>query len=880
MKKVSKQLMSLVLVAALLFLSVPITSIAASAVTKIVLKGGEGINYCDTYGDAFEADYNDIYLEDYGYQVEFSGEDIILTPAENTNFSKVTFGILLTEGKDIEINLSDAKAKVESSTVVDNHVQYTLDLRRCSVSTEVTVQPNLKAAPHTVTMPATSTTQYKLSQYGAKTVEDGADFKFDLTVYSEYANYLPLVRAGDGVISADAGSPTTDASGNMIYSYTIPKVSEDLMVAVSLNAPVLVTLPTGIGYQAISKNGSTEVPYGGTFTFDVTVEPGYGAPTVAANGRTINYTTASGSVYTYEINNVRSTQNVTVSVSKETHTVSIVNQNAEGYTTTAESQTVEYGTSYSFSVNTVEGFQAPTVVVTKGDASALKQAGNNYTINRVTEDFEITITGGTLTSNQVIFNAGEGYRITAVGGEESLSSVSVEYGNPYTFWVKLEEGYTKSDLIITANNINLSKELVPGTTDTFAYTISNIKENQVVSVSNVVKNSYKVTLNQGTAYTLSSVDSTSVRHGDSFEFSLTIAPAYSNSNYTVKSSGSVQPTWNEQTKTYLVPVTEDITISVEGLTENQYTVTYTENCDQYSITTSDSATVGYNGAFAFTVAPKPGYKVIAVNTVVGNVKVPLTTVGNGSYTINNIAANQSIEVITETVSYTVRYIDSKGNGSKTIVYNLDSEMVDPATGAITLPVPTPDMPSYCFKEWQDENNTPIHTLTLGNENQDITLTANWDLDWDNLFTVSIGLDEKGWDERDGKYAIRLMIPWTSENLEELNDAKVVRSGVFYSNQDIQSKHSDALKSYIEEYATASSGHVSTKIGNNPLYLYYTGYTTPVTDLNGQFTQSFNGIKAGQARYAIAWIEVEINGKNYIYLSEQWSDTAPSEDPFA
>ena len=66
MKKVSKQLMSLVLVAALLFLSVPITSIAASAVTKIVLKGGEGINYCDTYGDAFEADYNDIYLEDYG----------------------------------------------------------------------------------------------------------------------------------------------------------------------------------------------------------------------------------------------------------------------------------------------------------------------------------------------------------------------------------------------------------------------------------------------------------------------------------------------------------------------------------------------------------------------------------------------------------------------------------------------------------------------------------------------------------------------------------------------------------------------------------------------------------------------------------------------
>ena len=69
---------------------------------------------------------------------------------------------------------------------------------------------------------------------------------------------------------------------------------------------------------------------------------------------------------------------------------------------------------------------------------------------------------------------------------------------------------------------------------------------------------------------------------------------------------------------------------------------------------------------------KPGYILTAVNAVSNGVVSPLNTIGNNSYVINNITADQSIQVVTTKATYTVSYVDAKGNGAGTAVYTVDS----------------------------------------------------------------------------------------------------------------------------------------------------------------------------------------------------------------
>lgn len=869
MKKISKQLLSLMLVFAFVFVSVPITANAASRVETITLKAVEGLTYYDPYGFEFTEADNEYYPEDYGYTISIdpSSGDITFK-ASNSVLPNFEFGIGLAQDKEVSITHDGTRATYTESTATNpNRKVFDFNLEICR-STAFTITPVVAKAPHTVKMPSDPTTQYELSAYGAQSVEDGGNYSFDLTVYSEYSSYLPVVRVGGAVLNHS--SVRADEMGNQIYSYTIEAVTKDLNVAVSLNAPVIVTLPSGSGYKAESTSGSNLVAYGGSFEFTVAVEEGYGAPAVASNGIAVEPVTTAGSVYTYQLKDVRQTQNVSVAISKQNHTIT-VQQQGEGFTTTADPSTVlEYGSSYSFTVAATQGYNEPAVTVTSGSASSLKQSGNTYTINKVTEDFEISITGGGKLSSQITFNNGEGYTVLNPEDESVLTTASVEYGSAYTFWVKLNEGYTQSDLNVTANNINLTKTAVDGKDNTFAYTIPAVQTAQVVSVSNVMRNTYKATLIQGDGYTLTA-NTTSVQHGDSFEFSLAVDPAYNSASAVVKSTGTNQPVYNAETKTYSVTVTEDVSISVEGLTPNQYEVSYTPNAKDYTISTSSSTSVGYNGSFTFAVEVNPGYVLTAVNAVSNGVVSPLNTIGNNSYVINNITADQSIQIVTTKVSYTVSYVDAKGDSTGTVVYDADSAEFNAQTGEITLK--TPSVKNYIFIGWQDGTGASVKNLTLTNENKEITLTANWEIDWENLFTVQINPDQ--WSDSNGKYSIRLVIPWAADNIEELADAKIVRSGVFYSNQQIASSHdNDALKGYIDQYTVEGAGHKSVQIGSNPLFLYYTQYTTPFTDINGQFSQAFTGIKPGQARYATAWVEVEVNGVRYTYFSEQWNETAP------
>ena len=85
MKKISKQLLSLMLVFAFVFVSVPITASAASKVETITLKAVEGLTYYDQDGFEFSEDDNEIYQEDYSYTIAIdpSSGDITFTASNS-----------------------------------------------------------------------------------------------------------------------------------------------------------------------------------------------------------------------------------------------------------------------------------------------------------------------------------------------------------------------------------------------------------------------------------------------------------------------------------------------------------------------------------------------------------------------------------------------------------------------------------------------------------------------------------------------------------------------------------------------------------------------------------------------------------------------------
>ncbi len=115
---------------------------------------------------------------------------------------------------------------------------------------------------------------------------------------------------------------------------------------------------------------------------------------------------------------------------------------------------------------------------------------------------------------------GEGY--TATG------EATVKQGESYAFTVTLEEGYTKSELLVKANDTVLTGE--NGT-----YTVSNVQGDLVITVEGVRKNTYTVTKPTGQGFQFQGEGS--VEHGKTYTF--TVTPDDSKATVEVKVNGKV-----------------------------------------------------------------------------------------------------------------------------------------------------------------------------------------------------------------------------------------------------------------------------------------------------------------------------------------------------
>ena len=834
-KMYAKKILASILAVAFLLSSISFASLAAATVSSITLPAVEGVTYMDEDGAPFDMDYAEDYPDLYGYSIAAVGNGgWKITPEEGTNLRTFTFGIETAE------DISGVSVSTDDSGVIVKDMSsgiYRLTLSRAQKS-DVLVQVSVEK-PFKVGFAETEGYTFTPASAGASTVQPGETFDFYVTPQAGYEEAQSVTATSGSVTKL--GSSLYRLSG-VESDTTISVVGQKTTYTVSLVSGSNFTYKNAEGTESLPAANTVE--YGDSFSFRVEPAAGYSVVSVMDNNGPV---AESDGVYT--ISNITKDTFVNVAVEKTTLTVTEPQmQGVKEYTYRAATSTnVEYGDSFSFYVLPTEGYEAPVVKV---NGSVLASVGNGlYVINNIQASQTISIEAGAKATYGVTLNPGTGYAIAPVG-----EGTTVAHGEDFSFQVTLSEEYANSALTVTANGIVLTPDSTEGSTST--YTIKNVTQAQVVSVSGVAKNTYSVTLPTGTTgYTVSTTQyTTGITHGSTFTFTVNAAQGYDLSQAVVKANG--QPVALKD-GAYTVTVTENITVTVEGVKAITPNVTISSG-EGYTVNKGTGGTVAYGGDYDFTVTVENGYQ---LKQVVLNGKTVLSPV-DGVYYITGITADQAVSIEVEKLTYTVDYVDDIGQGAGQVVYTIDDANEE---GVITLPVPSLDeevKDYYTFEGWKDESGRIYTTLSIGSANASITLTASWSLNWDEIVTLVTSVQADMPDGAD-RYNLLAHMSVAIANIFDGQDVKITGAGMFYSSQQLDA---GSLEGYVAGLTDRdSTGSMLTQRVSDTVFSYYYNVDYRIEELS-ELKMSFTKIAEDATRSMAGWVELTVNGEKMVFFS--------------
>lgn len=789
---------------------------------------------------------------------------------------------------------------------LDENTKYNYTIN--SITKDVTINYTGAKKTYQVTLP-TLDGYYVTSSSGGSTIEYGGYFDFNVTPKSGYKS-IELTNIStssgeieqintnqyrlSGVTDKDAENVTITINGAGRQTYTINKPDDVTGYTVAPNTQE----------EWVSKED-------GSFEFSITADDGYHPPVVRRDGSTI-ISTGSTNVenktkYTYKLENINQTTTITFTGSKKTYKVKFAEE-ITGYNlysaSSDNSTTVEHGNSFSFYVVPKDGYKAVTesnITVqntnTLGAANCtVRSLGNNqYQLRNVTENVTISVNGAEQTYTITLPSSKTEYSVS-VDSQDDVSeqngSYTIKHNKSFSFKVTLNEGYTASSIVVSANNKELSADEGSFGDNTKQYTISNITADQTITISGVTKNVYSVEYaSVGKGYTLTTTDPTSlVSHGTKLKFTLTLKDGYkADSTPTVNATGAsvedVQITKQSDT-VYSVTVTvkNNITaLTVGGITEKKYKVEFeSETGFIVSNENGERENIAHGATYSFKVCAKSGYRLVsvAVSTKGENDKTPLNPIDD-TYYINNINTDKTITVILDKVTLTVTYNDSlnEDNPNVQVKYTVDGVTVDgngdnnlygtvdAATGIVTFPEkPTNDYSEYYdFDGWFNGSNKQDETLSLGNADASLTLTAKWTPDWNKIFTLK-------WDPNANKNeGGSLTIKYTPDKqnlVPDLEGAQITKVGMYYANQksNLENKNEELKKYFVDSDKIQNTRSVRQIITNDNKSVILYVYVTDYADIKAwtSFEQGFTNVKTD--RYAVGWIELTLQdgSKQYIY----------------
>lgn len=297
---------------------------------------------------------------------------------------------------------------------------------------------------------------------GGATVKWGESFSFRVNVLAGYENLTVTVN----------GATATAVDG--VYTVADVTAVPTIEISVTLRTFTVTAPATNVGYVFVGE--TAPVGYGSNYTFTLTPAVGYRFTAVKNNGVTI-----VGDGNTYTIENVTGNIVITVEgVAKQTFNVTLSENSGFTFSNAGETP-VEYGNSYSFTLNLLTGYEksAGFRVLVNGSTDGITANGDVYTIASVTETITVTVEGVVLKQYDVTLPVGTGYTLTGL--------TKADHGKTYTFTLTLDADYNKSKPVVTVNGNTV-------TGDNGTYTIENVTEDLTIVVTGVVENTFEVTV--------------------------------------------------------------------------------------------------------------------------------------------------------------------------------------------------------------------------------------------------------------------------------------------------------------------------------------------------------------------------------------------------
>ena len=423
---------------------------------------------------------------------------------------------------------------------------------------------------------------------------------FGVTVPAKYDAAKMIVMAGtiDGEHKyLVPESQHIDDNGNITFYYQFT-VTEDMFaqnhstgeqtlpvhVGAVTEKTFNVTLPTGeqidVNFTAPAAavgSKSTTVKYDDSVTFTVAARPGYTVNGVYVNGQKA----PDSQTGAYALTGIRENKTVTVDVEAvQFHKVTYIVNDSTYYV-----QDVQHGGDSTVDAPKVEGYRF--------DGWYTGQDGvKPATLTNITTDTvvyaKLTPTTYTITYN--LNGDGDPTTPAAIANQSKTHGLAV----PLSMEVPTREGYTFLGWGTTASATAASYQ--PGD----MYSV----DQNITLYAVWQQKTYTITFSSGEGYSLHSIGSMTVAHGENFEFNLFVDPAYAQNQPTVYvNAGSINATNPELVSTSDAPtgdgakvyryrlenVRANTAINAEVTTNATYTVTFMTGSDVYL-----TQRVGYN----------------------------------------------------------------------------------------------------------------------------------------------------------------------------------------------------------------------------------------------------------------------------------------------
>ncbi|MBQ1654751.1 MAG: choice-of-anchor J domain-containing protein, partial [Bacteroidales bacterium] len=238
-----------------------------------------------------------------------------------------------------------------------------------------------------------------------------------------------------------------------------------------------------------------------------------------------------------------------------------------------------------------------------------------------------------LPSYTVTVNAGNGGSVTPNGTQ------TVYEGNNFTFTVTPNDCYEVASVTVDGNNVNLTNN---------QYTISNVTANHTVNVT-FSQLTYTIAATVGNGGTITPAGNTTVNCGESQTYTIAANNGYRINEVTVdgQNMGAIETyTFSNVTANHTIAATFIAVLNID----------INADAEGGSVTPNGTQTLDEGGSFTFTVTPDNCYEI-------GNITVNGTAVtldANNSYTINNVTADQNINVTFNPITYTIEASASNG----------------------------------------------------------------------------------------------------------------------------------------------------------------------------------------------------------------------------